>query len=283
MVISRRVLLAVLLLAGACIDTGAEPVAVPLSLAGTDVSGPVMARDGVPVELERADLAFGPLTLCAGLQAGDLCGSALAEWTESAVIDTLDPSPREVGELTGISGSARSYMYDLGYVSALVSTEPLELEAAASLGGASLVLEGVATFDGRAIPFSLRSVYTQPPEVERGIPIVRSSGANGFALELDGATPPLTIRFDPARWLTTADFRTLVQDTECTRDGTVVCAGALERRCEPGAPVERDCAALGQVCAPNVGCVERVEVPAGSQIAGAVRDAILAGAAPAFE
>ncbi|MFT5359051.1 MAG: hypothetical protein ACI9KE_006294, partial [Polyangiales bacterium] len=62
-----------------------------------------------------------------------------------------------VGVLTGISGSARSYMYDLGFVSLLTTSVPLPLAAAESLGGASYIVEGSAEVDGTMIPFSARA------------------------------------------------------------------------------------------------------------------------------
>ncbi len=274
-----------LALVAGCIDTGAEPVAIPLSLAGTAAGAPVPARGGVPVTLERADLAFGPLTLCAGFQAGDGCDSALAEWTDGAVIDVLDPTPMGVGELTGISGSARSYMYDLAYVSLLTTTDPLPLPAADSLGGASYVLEGTAEVDGVALPFAASAVLAQDASVERGIPIVRSGASDEFALELDSATAPLTLRFDASAWVADIDFSTLVQTESCAVGVDRVCDGQRALRCGAAGAVleETDCAAAGQVCQPNVGCVDRIELAAGSQALSAIRAALLSRARPSFE
>lgn len=278
-----RGLALVLLLAG-CIDTGAEPVAIPLSVAGTD-TGVVSGRGAVPVSLDRADLAFGPLTLCAGFQAGDVCDSALAEWTDAVVVDALDPGAVMVGELSGISGSARSYMYDLGFVSLLTTTEPLELEAAVSLGGASYVIEGSAEVDGVSIPFRASAVLRQPADVERGTPIVRSDPGAGFALELDAATDPITVRFDPAGWVEDVDFATLVQRGACGPGVERICDGQRALTCDPSGAIaaESDCLAMGQVCAPNEGCVDRIELQPGSQGLSAIRTALLSRAPPTFE
>lgn len=267
-----------------CIDTGAEPVAVPLGVAGTDPGGAIEARGGVAVVLERADLAFGPLTLCAGFQAGDNCDAALVEWTDAVVVDALDPEPQAVGTLEGISGTARSYMYDLGYVSLLTDSNPLELPAAASLGG-SYRIEGVAEVEGVAIPFRASAALAQPADVERGIPVVRSRADSGFALALEPETASLTVRFDPAPWVADVDFRALVQHGVCGPGVDVVCDGQRELRCGPAGEVEREvaCGEAGQVCAPDRGCVDRIELAAGSQAASAIRTALLAGRPPTFE
>ncbi|MFK8000727.1 MAG: hypothetical protein AB8H86_14100 [Polyangiales bacterium] len=267
-----------------CIDTGAEPVSIPLSVAGTASEG-IIARRGVPVTLERADLAFGPLTLCAGFQAGDNCDSALAEWRDSVVIDALDPAAMPVGALDGVGGSARSYMYDLGFVSLLTTSDPLSLPAAEALGGASYVLEGSAEVDGVTIPFSARAVLSQSATVERGIPIIRSGPGEAFARELDETSEPLTLRFDPAAWVSDIDFGALVQSRSCTTDVDVVCDGQLEHECALDGSVAstRECTANGEVCQPGVGCVERIELAPGSQALSAIRTALLSQTRPAFE
>lgn len=267
-----------------CIDTGAEPVSIPLSVAGTD-SEVILARRGVPVTLERADLAFGPLTLCAGFQAGDNCDSALVEWGDAVVVDALNPAATQVGELVGVGGSARSYMYDLGFVSLLTTSTPLSLPAAEALGGASYVLEGFAEVDGVTIPFSAHAVLSQSATIERGIPIIRSGPGEAFARELDGTSGPLTVRFDPAAWVSDIDFGALVQSRSCTPDTDVVCDGQLEQRCAADGSVEntRECAASGQVCQPSVGCVQRIELVSGSQALSAIRTALLSQTRPSFE
>lgn len=282
--VSLRRWVAFAMVAG-CIDTGTEPVSVPLSAAGTEPTEPTVARHGVMVTLDRADLAFGPFTLCAGFQAGDNCDSALADWTEAAVVDTLDPLPQSLGTLEGIGGSARSYMYDLGYVSLLTSTTPLELPAAEELGGASFLVEGSATVDGVAIPFRAAAVLAQSASVERGSPIVRSGTDDDFALELSSETAPLTIRFDPRAWVEDIDFRVLAQDETCTEEQVVSCARQTELECGPTGEIlqETDCTESAQVCQPDVGCVDRIELASGSQGLAAIRNAILAGAPPTFE
>jgi hypothetical protein len=268
-----------------CVDTGAEPISVALSVAGTDPEGAILARRGVPVTLERANLAFGPLTLCAGFQAGDNCESALAEWRDAVVIDALDAAPVSVGVLTGISGSARSYMYDLGFVSLLTTSVPLPLPAAESLGGASYIVEGSAEVDGTMIPFSARAALAQDASIERGIPIIRSGSGDAFALELDASSAPLTVRFAPAAWVADIDFTALVQRRACAPGVDVVCDGQLEQQCAADGTVETatTCTDIAQVCQPNTGCVERIELAPGSQASSAIRIALLSQTRPVFE
>ena len=235
--------------------------------------------------LERADLAFGPLTLCAGFQAGDNCESALAEWRDAVVVDTLNPAPTRVGELVGVTGSARSYMYDLGFVSLLTTSTPLALPAAEALGGSSFVVEGFAEVEGTTIPFSARAVLTQSASVERGIAIIRSGPDVAFSRELDASNAPLTVRFAPSAWVRDIDFTALVQRLACAPNVDVVCDGQLEQRCAADGTVQSavSCTDVGQVCQPNTGCVERIELAPGSQALSAIRTALLAQTRPTFE
>ena len=280
--VRRTCLLAALVVLGGCIDTATEPISMPLSVSGTSVADDLPARGDVTVTLERADLVFGPLTFCAGFLAGDNCSTALVEWTDSVVVDTLDPTPVSVGELIGVSGTARSYMYDLGYVSLLVTTEPLELAAAAELDGSSLVLEGVAHIADDRIAWRYSTRFVQPADVERGAPIVRSRRDSGFERTLSDGDP-ITVRVDPSSWFASASFASLRQDEGCSEPGTTVCGGQVERRCSDGDPIERDCESEGLVCQPDVGCTDRILIEDGSQIGSAIRTAILAGVRPSFE
>ncbi|MGB0680553.1 MAG: hypothetical protein ACPGUV_12905, partial [Polyangiales bacterium] len=69
----RHLLVALCVFGASCIDTGQNRARVPLFVAGSDSSEAVLAKGGVPITIDRADLAFGPLYLCAGVSAGDLC------------------------------------------------------------------------------------------------------------------------------------------------------------------------------------------------------------------
>lgn len=270
----------------ACLDTSVQATEVALSVAGTDASAPFGGRDGVSITLERADLAFGPLYLCGGFVAGELCDEALAEHRDAVVIDALDPSVAEVAAMPAITGTARSYMFDYGLVSLLTRDEPLVTAAAASLGGASARLEGRVEVAGQSIPFAVAVPVQQSGDVSQGVPVVRSGEADGFshAILPDGRTRVL-VRFDPRPWLASARFGDLVEDGVCAPGVEVVCAGSTEQRCDAdGAVAEaRDCAATGQACVVGLGCVERVELDGSHQIGRALRTALEAGERPDFD
>ncbi|MGB1698880.1 MAG: hypothetical protein ACPHRO_02925, partial [Nannocystaceae bacterium] len=82
--------LALALFSAGCLDTGQQRAEVPLSVAGTAGAGTVLTEGGVSLSVDRADLAFGPLYLCPGNTAGDLCDVARMEWLDATVVDTLD-------------------------------------------------------------------------------------------------------------------------------------------------------------------------------------------------
>lgn len=190
-----------------CADTGRDEVRVPLYLGGTDVSAPFTAAGGVEIALARADLAFGPLYLCAGYQAGALCDTARLEWLDAAVVNAMDPEPRVAGELTGASGLVLSYMYDLGFASLLTRETPLALPAAETLGSVSLRIEGTAEVAGTKVPFAAGVPIRQELETEIGVPVVRKSDNERFERDVRPGDPGLFVRFDPRPWIRSVDFR----------------------------------------------------------------------------
>jgi hypothetical protein len=165
-----------------------------------------VARSGASVTLERADLAFGPLYLCAGTTAGDLCDTARIEWLGSVVVNALAPSPERAGNLTGVTGAVRSWMYDLGISSQLSRSEPFVLDAAAALGDTSLLLRGRADIAGVEMSFDASVRIEQADDTELGVPVVRKSTSETFRHEVSGHEQGLTVRFDPATWVHGLDF-----------------------------------------------------------------------------
>jgi hypothetical protein len=188
-----------------CIDTLGSRIGLPLQVAGSDVSQTFTGQGGVAIELRRAQVAFGPLYLCGGTQAGSLCETARLEWLGSVVVDALDPEAQSAGELEGVTGTVRSFMYDLGITSLLTLQDPLPLDAARELGGNSVRLEGVA-HGASDVPFLFEIAIQQQEQTEIGVSVVRS-GAGGFTEHTvssdDGG---LLVRFDPRPWLTAVDF-----------------------------------------------------------------------------
>jgi hypothetical protein len=229
----------------ACLEANQVPVSFDLHVAGHEVEPSFAGRDGWQIELERAELAFGPLYLCPGARAGALCEEARAEFTESVVVDLLVPDPIRAGNMVGVTGSVRSWMYDLGLPSVLTQDEPLVLDAARALGGHSLRVEGVAQRDDVRIPFVAEVAVQREPDTEQGMPLVRKGGSARFRHEITAATRSLTLRFDVRPWLGDVDFATLGCDTE-------------------------------------PGCAAPVRFERGGQAWRAVRTALVAGAPPEF-
>lgn len=272
-----------------CAESSQTRVQVPLEVQGTSAPGtPIETLGAVPVTLTRADLAFGPLYLCAGAQAGGLCDTARLEWLDTVVVDGLDPTPQPAGELYGVSGLVQSWMYDLGISAQLTSAEPYVLEAAEALGGNSLVLEGSAVVSGVTLPFVAEVRVQQTDTTELGVPVVRKSSSDVFSEDVSGREQALQVRFDPATWLRTVDLRPYVEFRTCAAipsaaDAGVVCDGLVEWTCDAvDPPVSRDCAALGQVCVAGQGCAERVVIAPGSEAARALRNALTSGTRPTF-
>jgi hypothetical protein len=184
-------------------------VRFPLFVAGVDATEPFVTSRGARVALERADLAFGPLYLCAGSQAGTSCDRARVEWLGSAVVRAKSDRSELVGELTGVSGPIGSYMYDHGFTSLLTAREPLATSAAVALGNTSLVLTGSAEIDGLVIPFAADVPIRLGPDSEPGVSVVQKGSSEDFRHEITTAEVGLRVRFDPRVWLDDVDFASL--------------------------------------------------------------------------
>ena len=269
-----------------CAETGQEQVTIPLYVAGTDLSQTTLAAGDVPVSVTRADLAFGPLYLCAGTTAGDLCDAARLEWLGTAVVDLTSETPRRVGDLEGSTGVVRSWMFDLGISSQLTSVEPVVLDAAAELGAVSLVVEGSALVDDASIPFRVAIPIMQTDDTELGVPILRKSTSDAFERNVDARDAGLIVRFDAGEWLANVDFRPYVEDAACAVGGApIVCAGTIEQTCDDeGTAVSiRDCGTLEQACLPGTGCQSHLQLQADSEPYRALRNAVTSGSRPTFE
>jgi hypothetical protein len=214
-------LLVIAAAASGCVDTGQARVAIPLRVAGSVSDAPIAAAGGFSVELERAELAFGPLYLCAGVLAGDNCETARLEWLDSVVVDARSPELRDAGVLDGVSGPMRSGMYDLGISSLLTLPEPLVLPAAASLDGNSVWLAGVAARADERVSFELALPLAQGAAAEIGVSIVRVSDAAGLEHDVTGDEGALVVRFDARPWLADVDFSTALDQSPRAADAIV--------------------------------------------------------------
>jgi hypothetical protein len=202
-----------------CSDVGQSQAQVPLYVSGSELAGPVATAGDVMLTIDRAELAFGPLYLCAGAQAGELCDTARLEWLGSVRIDLKDAAPKHAGTLSGTTGRVRSWMYDLGISSQLTESDPFVLDAARELGGASLVVDGRASHDGSEVPFVAHVVAQQGADVERGVPVVRKGTGDAFHHDVTGSEPGLWVRFDASAWLSRLDLRAELADSACVGVG----------------------------------------------------------------
>jgi hypothetical protein len=151
------------------------------------------------VVLERADVAFGPLYLCASERAEpDLCPESLAELLEVGVIDALDPAPALLGEGLALTGRAQSAMWDYGrswlFTSASVRPDP------SAPGGHSLVLRGTATRGATRLRFAA-DVDVDPSEA--GLYGVQSAPVRH---DFVGPYERLLVRVDAGAWVARVNF-----------------------------------------------------------------------------
>ena len=196
-----------------CVDTGATEVNAELRVVGaTDLV--VNARNGWQVMLDEALVVFGPLWLCAGTTAGELCETARAEWLDATVVDALDDAEQRVGQLVGSEGEVRSWMYDYGLVSRLTEVDPWITPAAKTLNGNSVRLAGCATLEAKQLCFNLELPIAQGAAAEQGVPVVRVSGSKRV-LATFGKVQQLTAGFNAAEWISTIDFDSLYFENGC--------------------------------------------------------------------
>lgn len=281
----RATFVALVMLVSACVDTGQARVSLPLYLAGSDLSAPLTAAGNIELQIDSAELAFGPLYLCAGNSAGELCDTARLEWLDSRVVDLTRPTPTQAGELSGVSGTVRSFMYDLGISSQLTRDDPYTLEAARELDGASFRVAGSALLKGERVAFSAQLAVQQGPGTEQGVPVIRKSVSEPFEHDVGSAEAALLVRFDAAAWLSSLELRSYARDTTCSQDGpALACQGSVENTCASDGSVQtsRDCAALGQTCLAAVGCRSELHFEQTSEAHRALRNALLVGERPTF-
>ena len=272
------------ILLSSCTDMGVNEVTVPLTLRGTEVARPLQTFNEATLSLSKASLAFGPLYICAGVNAGDLCETARLEWLDSVVINLISDEELKAGELSGITGTVQSWMYDLGISSQLTRKDPFVLNAADRLNGHSLEVIGEANVGEVTIPFSAQVAVQQSDATELGIPVVRKSGSDPFFYELKSSETELLITFDLSTWFKQVDFNQYLSAERCEEEAAeTVCDGQIELSCDGDLELERrDCTSIGQVCLSRIGCRDQLVIEEGSSAYRALRGALLAGERPIF-
>lgn len=183
-----------------CGQTGQDIVSFPVHAAGTGEAQ--IARDGWVITVQRADLGFGPLYLCATPFADlDVCPRAEAELLTTHTIDALDESPQMLGEADAITGTVRSAMFDYGIAWLLVDRRPRAREGAP--GGHSAIFVAQAERGEDTLRIDARVEVL--PRVPGGSAVI---GAPTGEHTITG-DEALTVRFDPAALFGEVDIEAL--------------------------------------------------------------------------
>lgn len=189
-----------LALAAACGSTGPTVFELPLRAHGAAPAA-IQAGDWT-VTLTRAELAFGPLYLCATAAASaDLCEAAVAEFTAVAPVDALDPADQELGDLAVLPGEIRSAMFDYGVTWLPTESRPTAHDGAP--GGRS------ARFAGTAVLGDISLEFTADLDLD---PLRRGTRAvEGLRLapHRPDAGDRLDLDFEVAAWWAGVDFDAL--------------------------------------------------------------------------
>ncbi len=160
---------------------------------------------GVTVRLSRAELAFGPVYLCAASSgSATLCRSALGELLDVTRVDLLASGPTPLGRVRGFTGSVRSASYDLGLhwfdTSYAVEASPEAPE------GHSLVVVGTLARSGEPeVPFRLSLDAVPQYQGQRAVPTAEA------VTDITTAPTRLVVTFDPEAWLRQIDFEAVLQ------------------------------------------------------------------------
>lgn len=188
-----------LALAG-CGTTGQDVVTFPVQGAGTGERA--FEKDGWSVTIERADVGFGPVWLCATPFAdAEICSEADAEWLGTRTVDALDPSPQMLGDAAAVTATVRSSMLDYGRSWLLTAEGPRADEGAPE--GHSAVFVVRATRADRTLEIHA-AIDVDPPSAGETAVIGAPVGTHAII-----GTEALTVRFDPRAWWQRVDFDAL--------------------------------------------------------------------------
>lgn len=209
----KRVVCIALLISG-CGETGLSRVSFPVHGAGTGEAS--FESNGWAVAIEQADVAFGPIYLCATPFADiDVCPQAEAEWRGSAAIDAIDPAPQMLGDAEAVTATVRSAMFDYGRTWLLRDERPRATEAAPSGHSAIFVVRATR----EAVMLEVRAdVDVDPGSAGQSAVIGASTGTH----EITGEEA-LTVRFDPSAWWQRVDFDRIAA-SDVDGDGVVTLA-----------------------------------------------------------
>jgi hypothetical protein len=174
-----------------CGETGQQRLDIPVFAQGSQRD--MLAVGDARFTLQRAEIGFGPLYLCATDGADvELCDVALGEMLETVTVQGLMPAAQALGTLHATTGSVHSALYDYGISWLLTQQGPRP--SAGAPEGHSVVLEGSLTRAEQSLRFSARlDVLPRAPG---------DAALNALATRRElRAGDRLTLRVDPYRWL----------------------------------------------------------------------------------
>jgi hypothetical protein len=150
--------------------------------------------------LDEAIVAFGPAYFCAAASgSATLCETALAELTEIASIDALDPTPQLLGTVNGFTGEIRSASYDFGVHWFLTENQPTPAPAAP--GGHSAVFRGRAVGADATVTFVASIDILAQFQGQRAVPTAKASAI------VSETGSRLEVHVDPGAWLAGVDWQ----------------------------------------------------------------------------
>jgi hypothetical protein len=190
-------LAALVLTIAACVTSSQAEVSYP-AYARPALTRTLLAKNGWTVSVSRAEIAFGPVYLCAA-QSGSatLCETAVGELLRVQRIDAL-AGEQALGVVRGLEGPIRSAGYDLGIT--WFDTQTSATPAATAPDGHSIVVEGVATRGSDVVPFRLLVDAVPQFQGQRAVPTTKASG------NVTSGDARLDVTFDVTRWLASVDF-----------------------------------------------------------------------------
>lgn len=188
-----------LLLLAACGLTGEPAFQAPVRASGR----PAAQQPGPwTVTLTRADIAIGPLYLCATAAASaDLCPAAAAEFADVAAFDALGIDPQPLGDLDILPGQVRSAMLDYGIT--WLKTQPRPGAQQGAVAGHAARFAGLAVNGPLTVEFTA-DLDTAP--VLRGSRTLEGLRIGPFDLEPGGR---LDLTVDPLAWWSGVDLDAL--------------------------------------------------------------------------
>jgi hypothetical protein len=173
-----------------------------------EVSYPAFGRGATPapffvgeweVALSVAEVGIGPVYFCATEGASaDLCPTAVQEMTYTATLDALDPTPHQLGDVTGVTGTIRSMTYDFAITWFPTQTTPTPQRGAPD--GHAARFEGRATRGATSFSF-IADVDVLPPF--QGTRAVQGARVRA---DVSSSQTRLDVKLDAARLFLGVDF-----------------------------------------------------------------------------